>query len=52
MMVLIAADITQRVQVREMRKAFVGDVSHELRTPLTVIHGYLEMLMEHDSLSG
>lgn len=50
MTVLIAADITQRVQVREMRKAFVGDVSHELRTPLTVIRGYLEMLREHDSL--
>lgn len=50
MIVLIAADITQRVQVREMRKAFVGDVSHELRTPLTVIRGYLELLRENDSL--
>ncbi|ASJ74484.1 phosphate regulon sensor histidine kinase PhoR [Granulosicoccus antarcticus] len=50
MTVLIAADITQRVQVREMRKAFVGDVSHELRTPLTVIRGYLEMLRENESL--
>ena len=42
--VLIARDVTQRVRVREMRKAFVADVSHELRTPLTVIGGYLEML--------
>lgn len=50
MTVLIAADITQRVKVREMRKAFVGDVSHELRTPLTVIRGYLEMLQENDTL--
>ncbi len=50
MTVLIAADITQRVQIREMRKAFVGDVSHELRTPLTVIRGYLEMLRENKSL--
>lgn len=50
MKVLIAADITQRVHVREMRKAFVGDVSHELRTPLTVIRGYLEILRENDSL--
>ncbi len=50
MTVLIAADITQRVKVREMRKAFVADVSHELRTPLTVIRGYLEMLQEHDNL--
>lgn len=52
MMVLLAADITQRVQVREMRKAFVGDVSHELRTPLTVIRGYIEMLREDEQLPG
>ncbi len=52
MTVLIAADITQRVQVREMRKAFVGDVSHELRTPLTVIRGYLEMLREEPGLAA
>ncbi|MFK7996438.1 MAG: phosphate regulon sensor histidine kinase PhoR [Granulosicoccus sp.] len=50
MTVLIAADITQRVKIRKMRKAFVADVSHELRTPLTVIRGYLEMLQEHDNL--
>ncbi len=50
MTVLIAADITQRVKVREMRKAFVADVSHELRTPLTVIRGYLEMLQEDDTI--
>ena len=52
MTVLIAADITQRVQVREMRKAFVADVSHELRTPLTVIRGYVEMLRDDDSLDA
>ena len=46
MTVIIARDITQRVKVREMRKAFVADVSHELRTPLTVIRGYLEMILE------
>jgi len=50
MTVLIAADITQRVKTREMRKAFVGDVSHELRTPLTVIKGYLEILQGDKSL--
>lgn len=50
MTVLIAADITQGVKLREMRKAFVADVSHELRTPLTVIQGYLEILQDNASL--
>ena len=50
MSVLIARDETQRIHLREMRKAFVGDVSHELRTPLTVIEGYLEMLGEREDL--
>lgn len=52
MTVLIARDITQRVKVREMRKAFVADVSHELRTPLTVIRGYLEMILEESGISS
>ena len=46
MRVLIVRDISQRVKVRNMRKAFVADVSHELRTPLTVIRGYLELLLD------
>lgn len=50
--VLIARDVTQRVRVREMRKAFVGNVSHELRTPLTVIQGYLEVLRDDDTLAA
>ncbi len=50
-LILTARNITQRVQVREMRKAFVADVSHELKTPLTVIRGHLEMLGERHSLT-
>jgi two-component system phosphate regulon sensor histidine kinase PhoR len=50
MSVLIARDVTQRVKVRDMRKAFVADVSHELRTPLTVIQGYLELLQDDKHL--
>lgn len=48
--ILTGRDITQRVQLREMRKAFVADVSHELKTPLTVIHGYHELLQDDDRL--
>lgn len=39
-------DVTQRVRLRDMRKAFVADVSHELRTPLTVIQGNMELLQD------
>jgi len=48
--ILTGSDVTQRVQLREMRKAFVADVSHELKTPLTVIHGYHELLLDDASL--
>jgi len=41
---LTARDVSQRVQLQKMRKAFVANASHELRTPLTVISGYLEIL--------
>lgn len=41
---IMARDISQRLAVQKMRKAFVANASHELRTPLTVISGYLEML--------
>jgi len=49
--ILTGRDVTQRVLVRDMRKAFVANVSHELRTPLTVIKGYLEILVEDKTLS-
>ncbi len=47
---LTARDISQRVQLQQMRKTFVANASHELRTPLTVIAGYLEILKDTESL--
>ncbi len=41
---VIARDISQRLAVQKLRKAFIANASHELRTPLTVISGYLELL--------
>jgi len=43
---ITARDISQRLAVQKLRKAFIANASHELRTPLTVIAGYLEMLEE------
>lgn len=46
----IARDISERVQLQQMRKNFIANASHELRTPLTVIAGYLEIMDEDDKL--
>lgn len=45
-----ARDVSQRVQLRETRAAFIANASHELKTPLTVVNGYLELLGEDASL--
>ncbi len=47
---LTARDISQRIALQKLRKAFIANASHELRTPLTVISGYLEMLDSDDDL--
>ncbi|MEE9493473.1 MAG: phosphate regulon sensor histidine kinase PhoR [Gammaproteobacteria bacterium] len=50
MRLLIARDISERIQIQQMRKNFIANASHELRTPLTVIAGYLEILQSADDL--
>ncbi len=42
--ILLALDITQRIQTERMRREFSANVSHELKTPLTSISGYAEMI--------
>jgi len=37
-------DVTERIQLQQMKDAFISTVSHELRTPLTAIKGALALL--------
>lgn len=49
---LIAArDVTQLLQLENMRQNFFANVSHELRTPLTVLQGYLDLLEDNELAS-
>ena len=46
--VVVLQDITQHVNLDDMRKRFVADVSHELKTPITSILGYTEILLDEE----
>ncbi|MDY6828361.1 MAG: phosphate regulon sensor histidine kinase PhoR [Pseudomonadota bacterium] len=48
---LVARDTSLVHRLQTMRKDFVANVSHELRTPLTVIIGYLETILDDESLT-
>lgn len=37
-------DVTERMQLQQMKDAFISTVSHELRTPLTAISGALSIV--------
>ena len=47
---MTSRDISDRVELGRIRKAFIANASHELRTPLTVISGYLEILQSAPEL--
>ena len=44
--IAVVQDITEHVNLDNMRKEFVADVSHELKTPITSIMGYADTLLE------
>lgn len=43
-------DISVQTLALQIREDFVANASHELRTPVTVLKGYLEMLVDDDSI--
>lgn len=42
--IVLFFDVTEQLQVEQLRREFTANVSHELKTPLHVISGYSEML--------
>ena len=46
--IVVMQDITEQVNLDNMRKDFVANVSHELKTPITSIIGYAETIQEMD----
>lgn len=46
---LLLLDVTERVQLEQIRRDFVANASHEFRTPLAIIRGYVEMLLDGDA---
>src|SRR4030042_2327689 len=43
-------NVTPEVEFSRLRSQFVDNISHEMRTPLTSIGGYLETILEDDSI--
>lgn len=44
--VIISRDVTEEVQLNELRNLFVANVSHELRTPISLLQGYSEAIVD------
>lgn len=49
--VCVLSDVTEIERAETTRRDFVANVSHELRTPLTSISGYVETMLDMDSMS-
>ena len=50
--VVVLHDSTQAEGMERTQRDFVANVSHELRTPLTSIVGYVETVLDHETLSA
>jgi len=46
--IVIFRDISNELQVEQMKRELVSIATHELRTPITGIKGYLDMIMQGD----
>jgi len=47
---IVMNDVTRLLQLENVRRDFVANVSHELKTPITSIKGYVETLLDDDTI--
>ena len=47
---MVLRDITTPIRFEKVRTDFAANASHELRSPLTVIAGYIELMVEDESI--
>ena len=50
--VLVLHDVTELRRLETVRRDFVANVSHELKTPLTAIRGFVETLLDDDTVDA
>jgi len=50
--VLVFHDISRIKQLEMLRTEFVANLSHEVRTPLSIFKGYLETLVEDETMTA
>ena len=48
---VILSDITKQEKTKQLKQEMTGNIAHELRTPITSIRGYLETILEQNSLT-
>lgn len=47
--IIVFRDITEELQVEQMKQELISIATHELRTPITGIKGYLDMVIQGDT---
>lgn len=48
---LSLADVTRAEKSRKLKQQMSNNITHELRTPVSSIRGYIETILDCDSLS-
>ncbi len=49
-LLILFENITQEVEFSRLRSQFVANISHEMRTPLTSIRGYIDTILNDESM--